>query len=145
MKKVIFLMFLTGIFFVSCRHLDDAPVPVIPNCDKNAVVDEIKYDETSIDNYGIDNVVLNGNCLEITITSSGCNPNNWDMNLFVVPSIATVYPPLFNAKVELINNELCLAVFQKTVSFDLTPLQRSGTNQIQLDIVGWNTSIIYQY
>src|SRR5690606_22101069 len=145
MKRIIFLMFLTGIFFVSCRHLDDAPVPVIPNCDKNAVVDEMDLDQISTVYYGITAVVLNGPCLEVTIGATGCNPNNWDMNLFVVPSIATVYLPLFNAKVVLINNELCMAVFQTTVSFDLTALQRSGTNRIQLDIVVLNTPIIYQY
>src|SRR5690554_8233233 len=96
MKRIIFLMFLTGVFFVSCRHLDDAPVPVIPNCNKNAVVDEMDLDQISTVYYRITDVVLNGHCLEVTIGASGCNPNDWDMNLFAVPSDATVYPPLFN-------------------------------------------------
>ena len=145
MKKVIILMFLTGIFFVSCRHLDDAPFPVIPNCDKNADVDEMDLDQISTVQYGITDVVLNGHCLEVTIGASGCNPNDWDMNLFAVPSDATVYPPLFNAKIQLIHNQACLAVFQKTMSFDVTSLQMTGTNQVQIDIEGWNTPIIYQY
>ena len=48
-------------------------------------------------------------------------------------------------KVELVSNQLCLAVLQKTKSFDLLPFQISGQNQIPLNILGWNKTIIYKY
>jgi len=147
MKQFFMLLLFMGILSVSCKGDDSncCPHPDPANCNKFSVIDETKYSQTDTSNYTITNVVLNGDCLEITIDASGCDPNNWAMNLFVVPSIATVYPPLFNAKIELINNEDCIAVFQKTVSFDLTTLQMPGANQIQLTIEGWNTPILYQY
>ncbi len=151
MKKYIFarsliLLFFTACSLVSCRYLDDAVItPVTPNCDKNAIEDAVKFHQISTSNYGIDNVVLNGNCLEVTITSSGCNPNNWEMNLVGAKSLAAVSPPHVGVKIELINNDACLAVFQKTVSFDLTDFQWVGQNQVQLNIDGWNTPILYQY
>lgn len=144
MKRVVFLMLLTGVLF-ACKG-DDWLCCANPfNCDKNVVVDEIKYNETSTANYGVDSVVLNGHCLEITITSGGCDPNNWDMNLFASELIVETNPAQYKTKIELINNEDCLAVFQKTMSFDVTSLQMTGTNQVQIDIEGWNTPILYQY
>jgi len=109
------------------------------------VLDHVAFPLVNTTNYWITNVVLNGDCLEITLSSSGCNPNNWDMNLIGVASTTNIYPPLFHAKVELINNEECLAVFQKTVSFDLAPLKMVGQNTVQIDIDGWNNNIVYQY
>lgn len=145
MKKVFLLMFLTGIFFTSCHYLDDVAHPVISNCDKDAIFDGDRYQQVSTANYQVDNVVLNGDCLEVTISSSGCHPDNWEMNLVGAISLAAVSPPDVGIKVELINNDACLAVFKKTVSFDITPLQFTGQSQVRLVIDGWNSPILYQY
>ena len=48
-------------------------------------------------------------------------------------------------KVELVNNQLCLVVLQKTKSFDLLPFQIKGQNQVPLNILGWNKTIIIKY
>jgi|SRR5690606_10874800 len=142
---LVFALFI-GVFFVSCDFLDDhIKSPITTICDKSAIEDATRFNQISTSNYTITNVVLNGNCLEITIGSSGCNPGNWVMNLLGAKSLAAVSPPHIGVKVELINNEACLAVFQKTVSFDLTDFQWVGQNQVQLNIDGWNTPILYQY
>lgn len=144
--RSLILVFFMACSLVSCRHFDDAIItPVTPNCDKIAVEDAVKFSQTATNNYTLTNVVLNGDCLEITISSSGCNPDNWDMNLIGVASLTNIYPPLFHAKVELINSEACQAVFQKTHLFDLTPFQINGQNKIQIQIEGWNNNIVYQY
>src|SRR5690606_4760045 len=109
-----------------------------------AIIDEMLFQQVLTGNYGVDNVIVNRNCLEVTITSSGCNPNNWDMNFIASEIVVETLPVQYYTKIELVNNEACLAVFQKTVSFDLTPLQISGQNQVQVNISGWNTPIIYQ-
>lgn len=145
MKKILFLLCLTGTFFTSCHYLDDVAYPVISNCDENAIEDATRFSQISTANYHIDNVVLNGDCLEVTISSSGCHPDNWEMNLVGAKSLAAVSPPDVGIKVELINNDACLAVFQKTVSFDITPLQFTGQSQVRLVIDGWNNPILYQY
>ncbi|RRA94703.1 hypothetical protein [Paenimyroides viscosum] len=141
-----FLMLFLGVFFVSCDFLDDhIKNPITTTCDKSAVEDAVKLNQISTSNYTITNVILNGDCLEVTISSSGCNPDNWTMNLVGAKSLAAVSPPHIGVKVELINNEACLAVFQKTVSFDLTDFQWVGQNKVQLNIDGWKTPILYQY
>ncbi|WLD23576.1 hypothetical protein NU10_12835 [Flavobacterium dauae] len=142
---LVFVLFI-GVFFVSCDFMDDhIKNPGTTTCDKSAVEDATRFNQVSTNNYTITNVVLNGNCLEITVSSSGCNPNNWDMNFVASEVVVETLPNQWNAKVELINNEACQAVFQKTVSFDLKDFQWTGQNQVLLNIDGWNTPILYQY
>ena len=142
---LVLILFL-GVFFVSCDFMDDhIRNPGTTTCDKSAVEDATRFNQVSTNNYTITNVVLSEDCLEITVSSSGCDPDNWTMNLIGAMSLATVSPPHVGVKVELINNEACLAVFQKTVSFDLKDFQWTGQNQVLLNIDGWNTPILYQY
>lgn len=133
--------------FVGCKGDDSlcCPHPNPTNCNKFSVIDETKYQQTNTSNYTITNVVINGDCLEITVSASGCNPNNWNMNFIASENVVETLPIQWYTKVELINNETCQAVFQKTVSFDLTPLKDDGQNQVQINIEGWNSSIMYQY
>lgn len=151
MKKSTYLFGLTfaffiSVFFVACDFLDDhIKNPITTTCDKSAVEDATRFNQVSTNNYTITNVVLNGDCLEITVSASGCDPDNWTMNLVGAKSLAAVSPPHVGVKLELINNEACLAVFQKTVSFNLTAFQWVGQNQVQLNVDGWNTPILYQY
>jgi hypothetical protein len=143
MKNVIKFVALFGILFISCTDQNKARNET---CDSNSeVIAESVFSQISTSNYGISNVILNGNCLEITIGSSGCNAEQWQMNLYSTDAFYTVYPLQRAVKVELINNQACLAVFQKTKSFDLTPFRIEGQNQTTLNIEGWNEQIIYYY
>lgn len=132
---------------ISCKGDDSncCPNPTPTSCDELAVVNEVKYNQTPTTNYTITKVVLNGDCIEVTISSSGCDPNNWDMNFIASENVMESFPVQCRAKIQLINNEACLAVFQKTISFDLIPLRVQGQNQVQIHLQGWNTSIMYQY
>ncbi|WP_091518511.1 hypothetical protein [Paenimyroides ummariense] len=147
MIKNLFNLLIIMLIFFGCKGDDSlcCPHPNPTNCNEFSIIDETKYNQTNTNNYTITNVVLNGDCLEITVSSSGCNPNNWDMNFVASEVVVETLPNQWNAKVELINNEACQAVFQKTVSFDLTPFKIIGQNQVQINIAGWNNSIMYQY
>lgn len=139
------VILLTATIFTSCRYLDDGASISVPNCNEKALLDHVKFPQVATENYTITNVVLNDDCLEITLNSSGCDPDNWDMNLIGVRSVAAVHPPEVNTKIQLLNEEACLAVFQKVVSFDVTPYRVSGQNQVRINIDGWNGNIHYQY
>ena len=147
MIKSLFKLLIIILVFIGCKGDDSlcCPHPNPTNCNEFSIIDETKYQQTNTNNYTITNVVLNGDCLEITLSSSGCNRNNWNMNFIASEAVVETLPIQWYTKVELINNEACQAVFQKTVSFDLTPLKDAGKNQVQINIQGWNTSIMYQY
>lgn len=142
--KRIFTLLLFSVF-LSCSESSTKDV-VNANCDKQSqIITEQAYNELSTANYMITAVTLNTDCLDVTISSSGCNSNSWEMNLFSTNNFPDSFPLQRNLKLQLINNEACLAVFQKTVSFDLTPLQIQGQNQIKFNIDGWQEQIVYNY
>lgn len=83
--------------------------------------------------------------MEITFTSSGCGPELWKENLYSTDSFYAVFPLQRILKIELINEDICHAIFQKSISFDLTPFQMDGQHTLPLNIDGWNEQIIYGY
>jgi hypothetical protein len=146
--KTIFTSIFACVLFLttfSCSDSDDKKTLAL-TCDKQSqITGELAYNEISTANYMITAVALNVNCLDITISSSGCSGNTWEMDLFSTNSLPDTFPLQRALKLQLINNEVCAAIFQKTVSFDLTPLQIDGQNQITLNIEGWGEQLIYQY
>lgn len=146
MKRVFVITALIGISLISCFKDEDDHLLVTMDCDSTAeVISEDDYREINTSNYGIVDIQLNGNCLEVTISSSGCDPEPWEMNLYSMDAFYTVYPLQRAIKIELINKQLCTAALGKTVSFDLTPFQLETQNVLTLNIEGWNEQIIYKY
>lgn len=144
MKKILPFLVILSLLISSCSD-DDCPTNPV-SCGINAlIVGDQTLDAVQTNNYQIQDVVLSGNCLEITISSSGCDPNNWSMNLFSDNTFFDIFPLQRYAKVEVITNEACLAVFQKTVNFDLQPFQISGQDSVVIMIEGWNAPVNYQY
>ena len=143
MKKL--LVILTLMHILSCNSEEDNST-IENNCDfTSEIIFEEGFNAISTSNYGIIDVVLNGDCLEITFSSSGCGTDLWEESLYSSDVFYNVFPLLRDVKMELINNEECLAVFQKMVSFDLTPFQIDGQSDLPLNITGWNEQITYGY
>lgn len=146
MKKFLSLIILFGILLSGCSDDDDNQVNSVSTCDATGqVLSDTDYAAIDVTNYTVTNAQLNGNCLEVTVASSGCSGDSWVMNLYSTDSYYESLPPQKSVKVELLNYELCLAVFEKTVSFDVTPFQISGQNEVVFVIEGWDTPINYQY
>ena len=144
MRNFILLLSFVLVVFYSCTKDDDSRN--IPNCDsRSEVIAENIFNSINTSNYSISNVSLNGDCLEITLGSSGCNANLWEMELYSTNSFYTVYPMQRTVKLKLTNNQACLAFFQKTKSFDLTAFRMEGQNSLPLNIVGWDKQIMYKY
>ena len=150
MKRVICLNVLVMLLlFVSCKGDDMlcCPQPNISNtnCALEIVVNEVAYNQLQSASYTITNAQITGNCLSITISTSGCNPDNWIMNLVASEVVVEPQPNQINTKVILVNNEACTAVFQKTVAFNISALQITNQNQVQINLPGWSTPLMYQY
>lgn len=146
MKKIFIMTSFCVLLFISCSKDDDNNPPNETICDSEAeVVNEENFNGINTSNYIVTDIQLIGDCLEVAISSSGCEPELWELNLFSVDAFYTVFPLQRSVKIELINNQECLAVFQKTVSFDLTPFQLDVQNELPLNIEGWNEQIIYEY
>lgn len=145
MKNILLITVLIGTLLISCSKDDDNSIDNITCSSVAQIISENEFNEISASNYNVSDVELNGDCLNVTISSSGCDSDNWEMKLFSTDAFYTVFPLQRVVKIKLINNEACLAVFQKTVAFDLSSFQIDGQNQIPLNIEGWNEQIIYEY
>ena len=143
MKKL--FVFLPIILILSCNSEGDNST-IENNCDfTSEIILEEDFNAINTSNYGIIEVELNGDCLGITFGSSGCGTDLWEENLYSTDAFYNVFPLQRDVKMELINDETCLAFFQKTVSFDLTPFQIDGQSDLPLNINGWNEQITYGY
>jgi len=133
------------IILASCSSDDEGQI-IETNCEAlSEVLSNEDFDAILNTSFGITEVSLDEDCLFVTIGASGCDPNNWDMNLYSTDAFFTGLPSVRAVKVEVINNEACLAVFEKSMSFDLTPFQLENENEIILAIEGWATQISYPY
>jgi hypothetical protein len=142
MKKLLFI--LTLIHILSCNSEDDNST-IENNCDfTSEIILEEDFNAINTSNYAIIEVELNGDCLEMRFGASGCGTDLWEENLYSTDAFYNVFLLQRDVKIELINDE-CLAVFQKTVSFDLTPFQIDGQSDLPLNITGWNEQITYVY
>lgn len=146
MKKSALLFTLLFGVLISCSDADDSPPVVFSNCGPFAqVLSTVDFNSIETNNYGISSVLLNGDCLEVTLASSGCDAANWLMSLNSSTALNNVVPVERTVKIELINTDACLAIFSKTVTFDVTPFQVQGQNQVVLTIEGWNVPVHYAY
>jgi hypothetical protein len=146
-----FVVFIFSLFtIISCSEVGGAPqLPSEePETDCDAFIQILGQDEfnaiTDVE-FSIEVVSINQDCLSITISDSGCSPDNWEVNLLTTEAVLESDPLQKILKVEVVNNEACLAVFSKTKTFDLTPVHVEGESEMILNIEGWNTQMSYTY
>lgn len=124
--------------FTSCDDKNDA----IFLENETVIIDNNLYKETATNNYTITNVKLNGNLLTIKISASGCDGNSWKAILVDANEILESSPVQRNIKLSLENKELCLAVFEREFTFDLSILKEDFSDFF-LNLEGWNSQIYF--
>lgn len=123
---------------------DEDDVKINP-CDEYVILDNQTYATAESDFYAVLTATIEADCLEVSISASGCDPNNWELTLVDSENIAESMPPQRFLKLSLITNEACLAVFDKTESFDLKALRIDGMNEVVLNIENFPELLNYSY
>ncbi len=114
-------------------------------CDVEVVIDNSTYQTIESDFYTLVNAEIEGDCLNVNISASGCDGGTWVLTLVGSEDIAEAMPPQRYLKLALANNEACLAVFNKEQSFDLTGLKIDGANEVLLNIEDFPEPLSYTY
>ncbi|UJH68729.1 hypothetical protein [Allomuricauda sp. SCSIO 65647] len=127
---------------VSCNSDDNSPTSDI--CDFLGIVSNSQFNNTNTDNYVIQSVDLQGDCLQIEIASGGCDGDSWKVRLIGAANVDDSLPPMRSIILRLDNQELCEAFITKTYSFELTPFRDSG-DSILLRLEGWEDPILYSF
>ena len=115
-------------------------------CDQNVIISAAEFKNAPNFPVFIGDMKIEGNCLKIKFTSSGCDGKSWVVKLIDEGTISTTsigLPPQRTLRLSLDNQEACAAVFGKEISFNIEDLQIPGSNKVLLDISG--KSILYEY
>lgn len=143
LTKIGVLCFCFALLFISTQCDEDDYVP--EPCGQTVVIDNTFYETAESNFYNLISTYIQGNCLVIDISASGCDGNSWSMVLVDSGDVAESSPEQRFLKFVFTNPEVCLAVFNQERTFDLTPLQIEGSNEIILNIEGFPEPISYSY
>ena len=138
------ILILFAILFLNMQ-CDDDDVRSSTSCDEITTVDNELYQNAQSAYYSFGNVEINGDCLLVTISASGCSGSSWDLELIGSEGVMESFPVQRNIKAVLDNNEACLAVFSREWTFDLSPLQVDGEDQVILNLQDFSEPILYSY
>ena len=137
--RIVFFVCVVGILG-SCSVNDE--IPLSAACGNLVTEDQSFYDAISTNNYTITGVSIDRNCLTISISSSGCSGNSWAGTLVAAEDQQPSIPPKRELRLSLINNEACLAVFQRSFTFNLNNIRPDDSEILVLDLEGWDQQII---
>ena len=138
------LLLCTSLMNFQCD--DDVPVVYEPNCsDNNLISDNTLFNNAESNFYSLIDAVIDGDCLTISFSSSGCSGETWNLKLIDSEAVIESFPPQRSLKVVLENDEACLAVFTQQRAFDITSLRIEGANEVILNIEGLEQSLRYSY
>ncbi len=115
------------------------------HCVTPAIVNEEKYKNAAQEYGTILNAEIHDDCLYIEFGASGCSGKSWTWSLVDLGLIAESLPEQRSIKFSLKNKEMCAAYFEKEVSFDISNLQISGSNEIILHLDDYEEALTYEY
>ena len=140
MKKRILIGLVVIFGIIACNNDDDDS----NNCDQVTIVSLEQYETAPNDQLFINTLELNGDCLKINFSSSGCDGDTWILKLIDSEIIMESNPPQRNLRLSLKNEEDCEALITRELTFDVNELRVDG-NQVLLNITNSNDQILYEY
>jgi hypothetical protein len=137
MKTVIALNLM--VFLFACKAKTPTTDPT--SCDIPIVISQDIYDNGPDDNYTLDTIYIQDNCLT-AVYWGGCD--DYAMNL--VATYSKSLPPIatYDVRLSFSDNSICEALRKNTISFDLSPLHENNNHTIQLHVKNSN-SLLYTY
>lgn len=142
MKKILIII-LFGATILSCSNDDNSENS--NGCDLETIVSAEEYANAPSDQLSVNSLEINGNCLKINFSASGCDGNSWEVKLIDSEQILESSPAQRILRLSLNNNEDCTAVLSKTLTFDISELQINNSNSVYLNIKNSDDKILYEY
>lgn len=111
-------------------------------CGDAVLIDRELYDVTTSSDYVITNVTVSDFFITIDMWASGCDGNRMSACLVDSGDVALSLPPMRAIKLAHTNNEDCLAVIERSYTFDLRPILTNESETIILTLDGWGDQIV---
>ncbi|KAA3623710.1 MAG: hypothetical protein DWP94_05400 [Flavobacterium sp.] len=138
-----YLFLVLAVLLFSCKNEDDGTST--SECDQVTIISAEQFENAPNAPLTIIDMSIEGDCLKVEFSASGCSGESWEVKLIDKGVVLESSPPIRLLRVSLLNNEACLAVFTRELTFDLTDLQLPGTNEIFLNIANSDEQILYMY
>ncbi len=139
--KYAFFLFSFSLIVLSCKSDDDCTTA----CDQSTIISAQQFENAPDAPLNINNLTIEGDCLRVKFSASGCSGNTWVVKLIDKGVVLESNPPQRILRVSLLNNEACLAVFTQEYTFDITNLRVENTNEVLLNITNSDEQILYSY
>ena len=139
--KNLFLLALIPILLMRCTD-GDGPDP--NGCDQGTVISQEQFRNAPSDEATINSLEIEGDCLKINFSASGCSGESWKMRLIDSGSILESDPPQREIRLILENNELCEAFITRELSFNISELKVKG-ERVWLNLSNSDDQILYEY
>ncbi|RYH75599.1 hypothetical protein EVU94_01170 [Flavobacteriaceae bacterium 144Ye] len=88
-------------------------------CGDQMIFDEELFNQESPSSFSIQNAEIDGDCLMVTLSASGCDGSSWEADLVTDGLETTSVPPSRSIRVDFTNIEVCTAVITRTFQFYL--------------------------
>ena len=125
--KYIMLLVWPVILLLACEKQDDnIELALRSSCDQEAIVDQDLFDSATSSHVTIEETEIDGNCLRIKFSASGCNGGTWKLRLVAAEQVKYSLPPQRDVRLKLENNELCQAHLTRELTFDISDLRSNG-------------------
>ncbi|MEM6723608.1 MAG: hypothetical protein AAF598_06190 [Bacteroidota bacterium] len=108
-------------------------------------VDDALFTDAPDDAFEISQASIENDRLDLTILyGGGCSTIAYDL---VAPTDVdeTTNPIERVVRLAFFDEDNCEALIELMLSFDITPLQTSTADSLQINLEGWNVPLIYQY
>lgn len=144
MKFNIHLVLVFLLLVLMSTRCKDSLEDIKPSCGEHVVVSEDEYANAPNDYLKIDSVHIDGDCLTIKFSASGCDGSTWLLKLIDADVVMESYPPQRNLRLSLKDDELCKALVSKEVTYNVSDLQLNY-DKIKLNITNSGEQILYEY
>ncbi len=134
------------ILLFACKKSNPvSSTPTIVSCGPAVVKDSVRYYDpfnTFMQTAYYDTIYIVGDCLHLSIFSSGCDGSTWTLDAWDREDVQNSTRQL---SVGLENQELCQAWIQKEFLFDISGLQVANQNTLTLNFYQFGQSVQYTY
>ena len=111
---------------------------------ESVAINKASFTGAHVDDFEFVDIVVNGDCMEITIRyGGGCGTTQH--NLIDSEAIIDSYPPQRNIKLAFKDNDPCEAMVSKILYYDIRPIRVDGTSTIHLNVMDWSEPVRYEY
>ncbi len=114
------------------------------SCTNTVVINAEQYEQINTTNgLVINSLKIEGDCLKVSYSSSGCSAETWELQLIDSGAILESLPPQRNLVFSFKNEEMCQAYFTKEATFNISSIKEQD-GKVWLNIKNTDKRILYE-